>query len=234
MFPATIFDFNGVLVDDEWVHLDGLREVVGSMGITVTDEQYLERYFGCDDAGAFRAILADAGRATTEAEIATLVEKKRPIYRRRAEESLVIFDGAADVLRRCARSGPAAIVSGALGDEISFALAKLGAADCISFVVSAEDTARCKPDPEGYNLAIARLAETIGEARARRSLVIEDSLAGVAAAKAAGLSCLAVEHSYPRADLYAAGADHVVARINDVDDDFLGSLFVRLGGLAGR
>jgi beta-phosphoglucomutase len=230
MFPATIFDFNGVLVDDEWVHLAAIREVVAAMGVTVTDQQYLERYFGSDDAGAFRAILTDAGQPPSDADVARLVELKRPLYRNRAEASLVIYDGAADLVRRCARSGPVAIVSGALRDEISFALGKLGVADCVSLVVSAEDTARCKPDPEGYNLAIARLTPVVGEARARRSLVVEDSLAGVAAAKSARLWCLAVEHSYPRSDLFGAGADHVVARIDEVTDDLRSSLFVRLGG----
>jgi beta-phosphoglucomutase len=229
MFPVTIFDFNGVLVDDEWVHLAAIREVVGAMGITVTDEQYLERYFGSDDAGAFRAILIDAGQHPSEVDVARLVETKKPLYRKRAEASLVVFDGAADVVRLCARSGPVAIVSGALRDEIDFALAKLGVTDCVSLVVSAEDTARCKPDPEGYNLAIERLAPLVGEASARRSLVIEDSLAGIAAAKSAGLVCLAVEHSYPRADLYRAGADHVVARIGDVNGEVRSSLFFRLG-----
>jgi beta-phosphoglucomutase len=233
MFPATIFDFNGVLVDDEWVHLDGLREVVRGLGITVTDQQYLDRYFGSDDAGAFRAILADAGRSASEAEIARMVEAKKPFYRKRAEEALVLYDGAADLVRRCAQTGPVAIVSGALRDEIAFALGKLGVTDCVSFVVSAEDTTRCKPDPEGYNLAIAHLVPRLGEKGARGSLVIEDSLAGVAAAKKAGLACLAVEHSYPRADLYAAGADHVVVRIGDVDENLRSSLFARLGAKAG-
>jgi beta-phosphoglucomutase len=174
MFPVTIFDFNGVLVDDEWVHLAAIRDVVGPMGMTVTDEQYLERYFGSDDAGAFRAILTDAGRPPTDAEVARLVEAKRPLYRQRAEASLVIFDGAADVVRRCAGSGPVAIVSGALKDEISFALSSLGVTDCISLVVSAEDTARCKPDPEGYNLAVARLSPMVGSRSARSALVVED------------------------------------------------------------
>jgi beta-phosphoglucomutase len=233
MFPATIFDFNGVLVDDEWVHLEAIREVVGGMGITVTDEQYLQRYFGSDDAGAFRGILTDAGQRPSEADVARLVELKRPLYRKRAEASLVVYDGAADAVRLCARSGPVAIVSGALRDEISFALAKLGVAESVSLVVSAEDTTRCKPDPEGYDIAIARLTPLLGEGRARRSLVIEDSLAGVAAAKSAGLVCLAVEHSYPRADLYGAGADHVAGRIGDVDDGLLRSLFVRLGASLG-
>ena len=228
MFPAVIFDYNGVLVDDEWVHLEAIRDVLAPMGVTVTDDQYLRRYFGFDDAGAFRSILIDAGRTPTEAEVKQLVQAKRPLYRKRAEASLVVYEGAGDVVRRCARSGPVAIVSGALREEISFALGKLGVADAVSIVISAEDTARCKPDPEGYLLAVAALGPLVGAGRARLALVVEDSLAGIHAAKSAGLPCLAVEHSYPRAELYAAGADHVTARIGDLDEALLGTLFARL------
>src|SRR4051794_9700373 len=57
---ATIFDFNGVLVDDEHVHLEAFREVLAPRGIAITDDAYATRYLGFDDVGAFRAMLADA------------------------------------------------------------------------------------------------------------------------------------------------------------------------------
>jgi beta-phosphoglucomutase-like phosphatase (HAD superfamily) len=103
----------------------------------------------------------------------------------------------------------------------------------VAVIVSSEDTTRCKPDPEGYNLAVARLSPMVGSRSARSALVVEDSLAGVAAAKSAGLFCLAVEHSYPRADLVRAGADHVVAGIGDLHDDLRASLFSRIGANLG-
>ena len=61
MTVSTLFDFNGVLVDDESVHLAAFREVVAPLGIVIDDATYAERYLGFDDAGAFRAMLADAG-----------------------------------------------------------------------------------------------------------------------------------------------------------------------------
>ncbi len=229
MFPATLFDFNGVLVDDEPVHLAAFREVVAPLGITVTDEQYLRRYFGFDDAGAFRAMLADNGLPVDEARVADLIEQKRPAYMRRAEAGLVLFEGAADAVRRAAARGPVAIVSGALRDEIEYALGRMGVRAEVAFVVSAEDTQRCKPDPEGYEIAKRALAARGGDALARRALVFEDSLAGVAAAKAAGLPCIAVAHAYPEAELRAAGADDVAARLADIDDARLAALASRLG-----
>jgi sugar-phosphatase len=94
----------------------------------------------------------------------------------------------------------------------------------VGTVISAEDTPRCKPDPMGYELGIAALAVSIGPESARRAVVIEDSLAGIESAKAAGLTCVAVAHSYPEARLREAGADAVVPRIADVDDALLGEL----------
>jgi HAD superfamily hydrolase (TIGR01509 family) len=227
VFPATIFDFNGVLVDDELVHRDAFRDVLGPLGVVFTDDAYVERYLGFDDIGAIRSMLRDAGRVFTEGEVDALVAAKRPFYMRRAEAGLVVFDGAAEVVRRRAEKGPVAIVSGALRDEIAFALRRMGIGDLVSQVVSAEDTPRCKPDPMGYELCIGALAARLGSDGARRALVIEDSLAGIESAKGAGLVCIAVAHSYPEARLIEAGADAVVARIADVSDALVDDLYRR-------
>ncbi|HKQ69043.1 MAG TPA: HAD family phosphatase [Polyangiaceae bacterium] len=228
MFPATIFDFNGVLVDDELVHRDAFRDVLDPLGVFFTDAQYVERYLGFDDVGALSAMLIDAGRSATETEVNALAAAKRPFYMQRANRSLVVFEGAERVVQDRAKAGPVAIVSGALRDEIAFALDRMGLRDLIAFVVSAEDTTRCKPDPMGYELGIKALSERIGESAARNALVIEDSLAGIEAAKGARLPCLAVAHSYPEAELLKAGADAVVPRIRDVDDGFVVALHSRL------
>src|SRR5262249_42458568 len=132
---------------------------------------------------------------------------------RRAEAGLVVFEGAERVVREMAAMGPVAVVSGALRDEIEFALARMGLSGIFEPIVSAEDTTRCKPDPMGYELCVAALAARIGAEAAKRTLVIEDSLAGIEAAKGAGLACLAVAHSYPEKELLAAGADGVAPRI---------------------
>ncbi len=209
---ATLFDFNGVLVDDEHVHLAAFREVLAELGVRVSDADYAERYLGFDDRGAFDAILRDAGRAPTADEVAALVAAKVPVYLRLATTELRIFPGAADVVRRAAERGTVAIVSGALRHEIELALGKMGVRDAVAFIVAAEDTKACKPDPEGYLVAKARLASEGASA-----VVIEDSIAGIRAARAAGLRCVAVAHSYPENELAAAGADAVYATIADVE-----------------
>ena len=228
-FPATLFDYNGVLADDEIVHLEAFRDALAPLGISVSKQDYVERYLGFDDRGAFRAILADSGRAPSEEELAELIATKKPLYFARAEMRLPTFPGAAELVRRRAEHGPVGVVSGALRDEIALGLKQLGVDGLVRHVVSAEDTRDCKPDPEGYVIGIARLAADIGEEKARKALVLEDSIAGVEAAKAAGLVCAAVTHSYSQAELERAGADLVVQSLDELSEDLLSELFRRRG-----
>jgi beta-phosphoglucomutase len=227
-FPATLFDYNGVLANDETVHLAAFQDALVPLGITLSEADYWQKYLGFDDVGAFSAILVDAGRACDTALITELVEAKRPLYRARAEASLPLFPGASELVRRRAAAGPVGIVSGALRDEIVLGVAALGVGDVIVSIVAAEDTRASKPDPHGYLLGIAALSRLIPAEDARRALVIEDSLAGIEAAKSAGLPCIAVGHSYPEAELYQAGADLVVPDLARIDEPTLSALFKKL------
>ena len=229
MFPATLFDFNGVLVDDESVHLAAFRDVLAPLGITLSDEAYVDRYLGFDDRGAFQALLEDNGRSPGDAEIERLITAKRPLYLARARTDLPTFPGAAAAIRRRAAHGPVVIVSGALRDEIVLGLEVLGVSELVEHIVSADDTRAGKPDPEGYLLGLEYLRSRIG-AGASRALVIEDSLAGIDAARAAHLACAAVAHTYPGAELAARGADLVVERIDELGDDLLLETYRRLHG----
>ena len=216
---ATLFDFNGVLVDDEHVHLAAFRDVVEPLGMKLTEEAYVERYMGFDDRGAFTAMLADAGHTVSADRVRSLVRAKKPAYMARIKDGLKVFPGAVELVRHRATLGVVGIVSGALEHEIRYCLERMGVAEQIAFIIPADATKESKPDPEGYLLGREAL-------RARGSMdgiavAIEDSLAGVAAAKAAGLRCIAVAHAYDAAALRGAGADAVAATIADVTDAML-------------
>ena len=221
MSIATLFDFNGVLIDDESVHFAAFRDVVRAVGIDLDEAMYAERYLGFDDAGAFRAMLVDAGRSPTAEDVARLVSAKKPIYMARIATELVVFDGAVDLVRRRAERGPVGIVSGALRHEIEHAISVMKLEEHVGFVVSAEDTTDCKPHPEGYLLGLRALGIDLAAPLPVRQgvVVLEDSLAGVAAAKQAVLRCAAVTSSYPEDRLRAAGADVVVTRLGELTDE---------------
>lgn len=195
---ATFFDFNGVLVDDEHLHQQCFNDVLVSRGLSAVSEAlYNERYLGFDDRGAFSAMLSDLGAPFTDALIDALIAQKAVEYERRAKAELRLFDGAASAVRAAAGAGPVVVVSGALRPEIELGLAALDVRSSVAHIVAAEDVLRCKPDPEGYLLALGWLRATHPDVRRSDVIVIEDSLAGVDSARAAGLAVWAVEHSYP-------------------------------------
>jgi beta-phosphoglucomutase len=209
VLKATLFDFNGVLVDDEHLHLACFNEVLAARAIVVSDEVYAARYLGFDDAGAFSAILRDHDRPTRPEDIAALIEEKALVYARRAARELRVFEGAAAAVRAAATEGRVVVVSGALRAEIELGLAALGVRALVEHIVSAEDVLRCKPDPEGYLLALGWLRAQAPSLDRGAVRIIEDSLAGVDAGVSAGVSVWAVAQSYPAQALRERGAARV-------------------------
>jgi HAD superfamily hydrolase (TIGR01509 family) len=216
VLDAVWFDFNGVLVDDESLHLAAVNEVLAPLGVHMSDTVYAERYLGFDDRGAFTAVLQDHARPAPAALLEDLIARKAAVYARRATTELRIFPGAAEVLAALAARVPVAIVSGALRAEITGALAVMGLQTQVSYIVAAEDVSACKPDPEGYERACAWLAGAHPGVARSRVVAIEDSLAGIESARAAGLAVAAVAHTYEPAALSRAGAHPVFPRIADV------------------
>ena len=226
---AVIFDFNGVLVDDENVHFALFQEVLAQEGVAITERDYHERYLGYDDRGCFETALGDAGQSSDRQRLDGLIARKARRYVEVAEQGLRFFPLAAETLGAVASRWPVAICSGALRPEIEYALRRLGRLDQIAAIISAEDTDKCKPDPEGYRLALAALralarngrgpgagtntgqkGETPLDLAAGHCLVVEDSLAGIISAKGAGMRTVGVSNTYTANQLLDAGADVVV------------------------
>ncbi len=215
---AVIFDFNGVIVDDEPLHLELFQVILAEEGITPTDAEYQAKYLGFDDRGAFTAALADAGRAADAGFIADLIERKAALYRDAIEARYLLFPGVVELVRRLASKFPMAIASGALRSEIELVLARGDIRDCFQAIIAAEDVTACKPDPEGYVKALAGLNSNGAQnIHPNECLVIEDSVAGVEAAKRAGMRCLAVTSSYPAEELKQA--DWIVASLAGCEPD---------------
>jgi beta-phosphoglucomutase len=215
---ATLFDFDGVLVDSEPVHLAAFNDVLATRGMKLDPDEYMQRYLSLDDAGVFRAALSRRQQTLREEEVRALVEAKHPRFLARFADGFRVFPGAVEVLARRAARGPVGIVSGALHDEITFALERMGARDAVGFIVSAGQTTAPKPDPAPYLHAMGELGR-LGHAGG--VVVLEDSPGGVTSAKKAGLRCVAVAHSCGPDELARAGADAVVADLASVSDALL-------------
>lgn len=225
MIRAVIFDFNGVLADDEHLHFELFRDVLSEEGVTLTEERYHADYLGFDDRGCFEAALRDAHEIASSTRINNLIARKAARYALAAEAGLRIFPHAAESLKALAETWPVAICSGALRPEIEFALGKMNARDRVRLIVSAEDTTACKPDPQGYLLALQRLRDQIPDLLPGDCLVIEDSLAGVVAAKLAGMNAVGIAHTYAVQELAGAGADAVLESLEPFRPDWVVAQF---------
>lgn len=205
MIQAVLFDFNGVIVDDEAQHCDALQQVLGGEDIALTREQYYASYLGLDDRTTFVEAYRRAGRTLTTELLEYLVAKKSQVYLHIMEQSLRIVPGAPEFVRAAAARYRLAIVSGALRREIDAMLARTEFANLFEVIVSADDVRRCKPDPASYLAGLAAFCRR-KPVEARACVVIEDSVPGVAAARAAGMACVMLTTSHPAATLEGRGA----------------------------
>jgi beta-phosphoglucomutase len=240
---AVIFDFNGVLVDDEAVHFALFREVLSEEGVEITERDYHQRYLGYDDRGCFEAALLDANQPASREFLELLVARKAERYIQAAERNLRFFPAAAETLQLIADRWPIAICSGALRSEIEYGLRRLNRFERITAIISAEDADRCKPDPEGYRLALTALRTYHSATRSRdfhanrdpsnqprgleadECLVVEDSLAGIVSAKGAGMQVVAVANTYSPRELLLAGADAVITQLAALTPKWIDSRF---------
>lgn len=212
MLRAVVFDFNGVLVDDEPLHLAMLQRVLAEEGMEVSRDEYYGRLLGLNDRSTFARVLADRGHPADAGRLARLVARKSAYYLQHVRRhGHPFFPGAAELVAEAAGRGwVLALVSGALSEEVHGALVAAGIADRFKVVIGAEDVPEGKPDPAGYLAAIAGmnsrppLPERL--IHPHEVLAVEDSPTGLAAAAAAGFATLALAHSYPAEKLAAAGA----------------------------
>ncbi len=218
---AVIFDFNGVLVDDESIHFALFRELLSQEHVNITEYDYHERYLGYDDRGCFASALADAGQEANQQRLDNLIERKARRYIEVAAQGLRFFPAAAETITMISDRWPVAICSGALRPEIEHALRLLNRLHQVDIIVSAEDTSRGKPDPQCYQLTLRALQRRRRETKtqpatnepdlaARNCLVIEDSLAGIMSAKGAGMRAIGVPNTYSADQLRQAGADNII------------------------
>lgn len=226
MLRAVIFDCDGVLADSEPAHLRAFQRVLAEEGVPLTREAYYARYLAMDDRGCFTAVLRDAGREPDPALVEALVRRKAKAYLEGTAAGIDPIPGAADLARALGARLPCAVASGALRHEVQRILEAMGLGGVFRTVVTAEDVSRGKPDPESYLTALTGINEVVGASvpiAPCETLVIEDSRHGIAAARAAGMRCLAVTTSY---DAGALGdADLVVDSFVDLAPERLDALF---------
>lgn len=225
---ALIFDFNGLIVDDEPIHYECFHQVLRAEDIELTEEEYWNLYLGYDDKGLFEALYKKEAKKLTSKKIRELVLQKNSLYLPLMEKKLCFFPGVIDFIQKTREKYHLAIVSGALRSEIDFVLKKGNILDAFSVIVSADNTKHGKPDPEGFVIALAQLKKKNPKIRPETCLVLEDSHAGIEATHRAQMKVCALTHTYSEkhlreADFVVSSFEEVLKTIQAIIDDSRGN-----------
>ena len=196
---AVIFDFDGVIVDTEPLHYAAFQQILEPLGLHFTWQEYVDIYIGFDDRDAFKHAFSSKHTTLSQLELHGLIEQKAAAFTEVIQAGVSPYPGVLDLIFFLnARRIPLAICSGALRSDIDPILAMLNIADCFDIIVTANDVAVSKPDPESYLLAFERLQSVHKHSFSKdATIAIEDTPAGISSAKAAGLMVCAVTNSYP-------------------------------------
>lgn len=215
-FKAIVFDFDGIITDTEPVHMDAWQGVLEPLGVTIDEDEFRTQYTGLNDRDFLDAVGKNHKHHFADTDKASLIEQKSIATIELLQKEIPLLPGVSDFIESARKDLLLAICSGANRSEIEFILKHLKWTGYFNPIVASDSVKRGKPDPEGYIRAYEGLIERgDGPILSDEVVAIEDSPKGIAAAKAAGLRCLAVGNSFTSDDL--SGADWVVGSITEVD-----------------
>jgi beta-phosphoglucomutase len=218
---AALWDMDGTLVDTAELHFAAWEAACRELGRPFSRADFAST-FGRRNPEILRWLFGD--NRFSDQEIADLGEHKEELYRAAARaQGVVPLPGVTDLLEGLHRAGfRQAVASSAPRGNLDLILDMTGIARYFAAVASAEDTQRGKPDPQVFQVAAQRLGVP-----PQRSVVLEDAVAGVEAAKAGGMKCVAVSFvgHHPEEKLRQAGADLVVPTLEQVSAEAVLRLF---------
>ncbi len=198
---AVIFDFNGTLSDDEPILYRIFADLFAEHGRPLTEREYYDELAGHSDEEIVRRWLGRDDPAVVAERVAR--------YRAAVSDGSTIGQEVRAAVSFAAELVPVAIVSGAALDEIRPVVEAAGIAPLLEAIVSSDDVVDGKPHPEGYLRALELLDGGLGP---EEVLVFEDTEAGVASAKAAGMRCVGVTRTLGAARL--GQADELIPEVD--------------------
>jgi len=214
-FEAVLWDLDGVIADTGIYHFQAWQDVFGKRGATFTEEEFMQHFGRRHDTIIYDTL----GRDISKQEFDAITEEKQANYRRRVADNIRALPGAVELIQSLNRHGiKIAIASSAPPENVDIILRGLGIEDCFQAMARGTEVAEGKPSPLVFLLAAERLGVEPGNC-----VVIEDAISGVAAAKKAGMKCVAVTNSHPETSLKKA--DLIVDTLEGIEIDDLAGLF---------
>jgi len=229
MTQAIFFDFNGVIINDERIHLKAYREILTSEGVELSDADYFAS-LGMDDVAFVRAAFARANKPLTDELMRGVIEREHAKHREMIKSDLPVASGVVAFIKELARHCDLGIVSMAERSEIDHVLKLAGISHQFSVVVSAATGLKHKPAPDCYLRGLdllnrRRRADRKLPLLARECVVIEDAPPGIEAARAAAMRTIGVTTTVSEKALRDAGANIVTSSLSDWNADAVHHLF---------
>ncbi len=212
---AVLWDMDGVIVNTARYHLEAWQEAFARRGVKFTAGDF-QHSFGQRNDNIIRSVL---GNNVPIEQMKDIAEYKESSFRKRIKRDIRPFPGTIELMNSLHQQGfKQAIASSAPPENVQFLLRSLDLLPCFQVIISGRDVARGKPDPQIFLTAARKL-----KVESRNCLVIEDAVAGVQAAKAAGMQCIAVTNTHPRGSLVKA--DLTVNSLAEIDSSTIERLF---------
>ncbi|HEY9617694.1 MAG TPA: HAD family phosphatase [Microcoleaceae cyanobacterium] len=202
MLKAVLFDFNGVIIHDEPIHEQLINQLLVEENLRPKLGEFRKLCLGRSDRACLTDLMANRGRTVTAPYLNQLIARKAAAYQRELEslEKVPIYPGVPDLIFNLrAAQLKLAIVSGSLRSEIELVLGRAQLQEAFALIVSGDEPVASKPEPDIYLLAIDRLNQQFPglNLTPQECLVIEDTFAGIEAAKRAGIPVVGVANTYP-------------------------------------
>jgi beta-phosphoglucomutase family hydrolase len=209
---CVIWDMDGVIADTGIYHFKAWQKVFGEKGVTFTRQDFNKK-FGQRNDTIIRSAL---GEEISQSKLDAVAKEKEETFRNLAKNNVKPLPGAVELLKSLGEHGfKLALASSAPMENIRLVTESLGIYNSFQAMVYGREVTEGKPSPQPFLLAAKKLG-----IEPRCCVVIEDAIAGVAAAKRAGMRCIAVTNTHSQEKL--AEADLIVdslekVTVNDVE-----------------
>lgn len=199
---AVLFDFNGVIINDEPLHEKLIEQILIEENLRPIPGEFQQVCLGRSDRVCLTELVNRRGRVVSESYLIQLMQRKAQAYQQQLDsmQKLPLYSGLDDLIFQVRSLHlKLAIVSGAMRSEIELVLNRANLAPHFPVIVAGDDITTSKPEPDGYLLAVERLNQEYPDLQLQPSecLAIEDTPAGIQAAKRAGISVVGVANTYP-------------------------------------
>ncbi|MGC1308230.1 MAG: HAD family phosphatase [Phormidesmis sp.] len=228
---AALFSFSGIIINDEDIRRTLSDQILLDENLRPDIDDYLQVCRGRSDRACLQALLYQRGRSLTGNALDSLLNKASIAYQTWLDgvDKLPIYPGLEDLTFRCqAAQVKMAIVTGVERQQVVSVLKQADLTQYFPIVIAGDDISAdgSKPSPDGYFKAIDRLNQSDPNLQLQpgNCVAIEDTFAGITAAKDAQIPVVGVAHTYPN-HMLQRRATWVVDYLREINFDWIGEKF---------